>query len=117
MKQLEWLSLDGCQVGDETIAALGNCPDLWFLALNNTSITDRGLAALTKLRKLHVLYLSSCKSVTDESIKSLRQLPAENLHLNVQNTGITEQCARQLQAALPQAQIMWGVPAVELKKP
>lgn len=116
MRQLGWLSLDRCAIGDATMAAIAECPDLWFLNLNNTLVTDDGLAALVKLKKLHVLYLSSCKSVTDDSIKSLMKLPdSENLHINVQSSGITEKGARQLQAALPHAQIVWGVPAVPLR--
>jgi hypothetical protein len=118
MKQLEWLSLDKCQVGDATTAAIAECPDLRFLTLSQTPVTDSGIAELTKLKKLHVLYLSSCKSVTDESVKSLMQLPASephSLHLNIQNSGITEQGARKLQAALPHAEIVWGVPRVLLK--
>jgi hypothetical protein len=116
MKQLKWLSVDGCRVGDATLAAASQCPDLWFLALSDSRVTDEGLAELAKLKKLHVLYLTSCRSVTDAGIRSLMRLAdSENLLLNLQNSGISEKGARQLQAALPHAQIVWGVPPVPLK--
>jgi len=116
MKQLQWLSLEGCPIGDATLAAISDCPDLWYLSLSRTHVTDEGLADLVKLKKLSVLYLSSCKSVTDEGLKSLKQLPdSENLHLNIQDSGITEEGARELQKALPHVNVIWGVPPVPLK--
>ena len=118
MKQLKWLSLGGCAIGDATIAAVAECTELRFLSLSNTLVSDAGLAELIKLKKLHALYLSSCKFVTDDGVKSLMQLPASEEHslqLNVQSSGITEQAARRLHRALPHAQIVWGVPAVPLR--
>ncbi len=116
MKQLGWLSLQGCAVGDAALAAIGECPDVWYLDLSDTQVTDDGLGALAKLKKLNVVYLSGCKSVTDAGVKALMRLPdSENLHLSLQNTGITEKAARQLQAALPHTQIGWGVPHVPLR--
>jgi hypothetical protein len=118
MRQLEWLSLDECQVGDATLAAISECPNLWHLNLGRSLITDDGLVALSRLKKLHVVYLWSCKTVTDEGIKSLMRLPAaegHGLHLNIQNSGVTEPAARKLQAALPHAEIMWGVPPKQLR--
>lgn len=116
MKQLTWLSVENCTIGDDTLAALSECPDVWYVFLVHTPVTDGGIAHLAKLKKPLALYLASCKGVTDASIKSLAQLPdSESLHLNLQDSGITEEGARQLQAALPHAQIRWGVPAVRLK--
>ena len=116
MKQLTWLSVGDCAVGDDTVAALSECPEMWYVFLVHTRVSDKGLAHLPKLKKPLALYLSECKSVTDTSVKSLAQLPdSPNLHINLQNSGITEKGARELQAALPHAQISWGIPPVKLK--
>lgn len=118
MKQLKWLSLEDCAVGDATLAAISECPELWYLSLSNTRITAKGLADLARLKKLKAIYLSSCPGVTDDGIEHLARLPAPDpntLNLNIQGTGITEQGARRLQEALPNANIVWGVPAVPLR--
>jgi len=116
MKQLTWLSVENCAVGDDTLAALSDCPDMWYVYLANTQVTDKGIAHLSKLKKPLALYLAECKLVTDASIESLAQLSKSgNLHINLQRSGITEKGARQLQAALPDAQISWGIPPVRLK--
>ncbi len=116
LKHLTWLSVGNCAVGDKTLAALSECPDMWYLLLDHTRVTDEGIRHLTKLNRPPSLYLSGCAGVTDASVESLAQLPdSENLHINLQRSGVTEKGARQLQAALPKAQISWGMPAVPLK--
>ena len=116
MKQLTWLSVGNCAIGDDTVAALSDCPEMWYVFLVHTRVSDTGLAHLPKLKKPLALYLSECKSVTDASVKSLAQLSASpNLHVNLQGSGITEKGARELQALLPHAQISWGTPRVPLK--
>jgi len=116
MKQLTWLSVGNCAVGDATLAAVSECPEMWYVYFDHTQVTDAGIAHLAKLKKPLALYLGQCKSVTDASVKSLAQLPdSENLHLLLESSGITENGARELQAALPKAQIRWGTPPVKLK--
>lgn len=116
MKQLTWLSVGDCAVGDDTLAAVSECPDMWYVFFVNTKVSDKGLAHLAKLKKPVNLYLAHCKSVTDAGIESLARLPdSENLHLELTGTGVTEKGIRQLRAALPHAQIRWGSGAVPLK--
>lgn len=116
MKQLTWLSVENCAIGDGTLAALSECPDMWYVFLVNTRVTDKGIAHLAKLKRPLALYLAECKSVTDGSIESLAHLSkSPDLHISLERSGITEQGARQLQAALPDAQISWGIPRVPLK--
>ena len=56
------------------------------------------------------------ESVTDERVKVLMKLPdSENLHLNLQISGITEEGARELQEVLSHARIIWGVPPMDLR--
>lgn len=116
MKQLTWLSVEDCAIGDDTLAALSECPGMWYVFLVHTPVTDQGVAHLVKLNKPLALYLAHCRSVTDASVESLARLPdSENLHISLENSSITEQGARKLQAALPHAQIGWGIPRVRLK--
>jgi hypothetical protein len=116
MKQLTWLSVENCAVGDDTLAALSECPDMWYVFLVHTGVSDKGVAHLPKLKKPLALYLAECKSVTDASIESLAQLSkSRDLHISLQRSGITEAGARRLQSALPDAQISWGIPKVPLK--
>ncbi|MBX3444826.1 MAG: hypothetical protein KF774_20670, partial [Planctomyces sp.] len=116
MQRLTWLSVDDCAVGDETLAAVSECPDMWYVYFANTRVTDEGLTHLPQLRRPLSLYLSNCLAVTDASIPSLALLTdSGGLNIDLQGTGFTEQGARELQSALPQAQIRWGSPPVPLK--
>ena len=116
LKQLTWLSVGDCAVGDDTLAAVSECPDIWYVFFINTKVTDKGIAHLAKLKKPLSLYLAQCKSVTDAGIKSLALLPdSANLHIELTGSGVTENGIRQLKAALPHAQIRWGSEAVPLK--
>lgn len=116
LKHLTWLSVANCAVGDKTLAALSECPDMWYLLLDHTRVSDDGIRHLPKLKRPLSLYLSGCPGVTDASVESLAQLSdSESLHINLQGSGVTEQGARRLQAALPNAHISWGTPAVPLK--
>jgi uncharacterized protein (TIGR03067 family) len=108
MKQLTWLSLEHCAIGDDTLAALSECPDMWYVFLVQTQVTDKGLANLPKLKKPLSLYLAHCKSVTDDGIKSLSQLTdSPNLHIALWGSSVTEKGYNELKAALPKAQIRW----------
>jgi hypothetical protein len=111
MKQLTWLSVANCAVGDDTVAALGECPDMWYVYLVGTQVTDEGLVHLIGRMKPLALYLAGCKSVTDGGIKSLAQLP-DSASLNIELTGssVTEKGYSELKAALPLAQIRWAAP-------
>lgn len=109
MKQLKWLSVGNCAIGDDTLAAVSECPDMWYLFLVSTPVTDKGIAHLVKCKKPLSLYLAHCNSVTDASVESLAKLPdSENLHLALWGSGITEDGVNRLKMALPHAQIRWA---------
>jgi len=112
MKQLTWLSVGNCAVGDDTVAALSECPEMWHVFLAGTQVTDKGMVHLPKLMKPLALYLFECKLVTDASIKSLAQLPdSAGLNVELTGSGVTEKGFSELKAALPHAQIRWAAPA------
>ncbi len=85
MKSLEDLGLDYTQVsrsGFEVIAGLKN---LRLLYLNGTPITDADLLLLSPLKKLEVVAVGKCKSVTPAGVAKLRRvLP----HCQVYTTNI-----------------------------
>ncbi len=110
MKQLKWLSVENCEIGDDTLAAVSECPDLWYLFLGGTPVTDKGIAHVVNFQKPVNIYLPYCKSVTDASIDSLARLPnSENQHLALWGSGITENGFNRLKTALPNAQIRWAI--------
>ncbi|KAG9146231.1 hypothetical protein Leryth_007937 [Lithospermum erythrorhizon] len=86
---LEVLNLDGCRnVTDAGLAALAtNCPSLNDLDVSRCSITDSGVAALSRgvQSNLQVLSLSSCFKVTSKSLPSLKKLGKSLVGLNIQH--------------------------------
>ena len=106
MKNLEWLSVGDCAVGDETVAAISEHASLRYLFLVNTRVTNAGVAHLAKVKKPFALYLFGCRLLTDDCIKSLAQLPNDpSMNLSLLPSGITVEGVRQLRKALPKAQI------------
>lgn len=86
---LELLNLEGCRkVTDSSLVAISeNCPLLNDLDVSKCSITDSGVAALSKgvQLDLQVLSLSGCSRVSNKSMPSLRKLGQSLLGLNLQN--------------------------------
>jgi YHS domain-containing protein/uncharacterized membrane protein len=72
-----WLDLAGTKVTDDGLATLSTMPNLTRLHLQRTAITDEGLVHLEKLAKLTYLNLYGTK-VTDEGLKYLRNLDKLN---------------------------------------
>ena len=86
--QLRWLFVFGTQVTDAGLERLKGLPQLQRLDLGKTKITDRGLECLEGLTQLRQLELA-CTNVTDaglEHLKGLSQL--QELHLG--NTKVTD---------------------------
>lgn len=111
MKQLTWLSVGNCAVGDDTLAALSECPEMWYVFLVDTQVTDAGLAHLPKLKKPLALYLAGCEAITDAGITSLAQLPdSASLNIELTSSGVTAEGFAELKAALPLAQIRRAPP-------
>jgi hypothetical protein len=73
---LRKLSLQGCGIQDEHLAALADLPKLERLLLCVTPITDAGLAHVGRVRSLNELLIQSSHNVTDAGMKHLEGLPA-----------------------------------------
>ncbi|KAM3360679.1 EIN3-binding F-box protein 1 [Capsicum galapagoense] len=90
---LEYLNLDGCmKITDASLVAIaGNCPLVGDLDVSKCSITDSGVAALSRgvQVKLQVLSLSGCSMVTNKSIPFFNTLGESLVGLNLQHCAIS----------------------------
>lgn len=114
MKQLQWLSLNQCPIGDETFAAACECSDLWTISAGHTKVTDAGVKHVLELPKLSYLVLWSNKRVTDDSLDVFKRLPNEedrHFTLQLQFTSISEDGMRDLQATLKHATVVSSFPS------
>jgi uncharacterized membrane protein len=107
--QVLWLDLGGTNVSDRGLAEVARLPNLTRLHLQHTQVGDGGVALLAKLPRLEYLNLYRT-AVTDEGLvplTSLKRLRA----LYVWETGVTPAGISRLQAALPRLTIEAGVGA------
>ncbi|MCU0449125.1 MAG: ribonuclease inhibitor [Bernardetiaceae bacterium] len=97
--QIVWLDLGNTQVTDAGLATVGQMPNLVKLALPNTQVTDAGLDKLAPLAHLEYLNLYGT-ALTDNGLAKLA--PLKRLQaLYVWQTKVTEAGAKQLQTQLP----------------
>jgi Leucine rich repeat len=81
LNDLEWLLLSDSDADDQVLSALEKTPNLIWLDLHSTSITDEGTIAFRNMGKLRTLILSETK-VTDVSMTALEHLSSlERLEL------------------------------------
>ena len=107
--QVLWLDLASTAVSDRGLADVARLPNLTRLHLQHTRVGDGGVALLAKLPRLEYLNLYGT-TVTDEGLvplASLKRLRA----LYVWETGVTAAGVSRLQAALPRLTIETGVGA------
>ena len=107
--QVLWLDLGGTSVSDRGLAEVARLPNLTHLHLQHTQTGDEGVALLAGLQRLEYLNLYRT-AVTDEGLgplTSLKRLRA----LYVWETGVTPAGISRLQAALPRLTIETGVGA------
>jgi hypothetical protein len=127
LTKLQWLDLDHTEVSDAGLAHLARLQELDRLMLRHTKITDDGLIHLAGLRKVRSLWLGYCQ-ITDDGLRHLTwQTHLQTLdleHIQVTDAGlvhlvqlsglkqlhlagnkVTKQGIRELESALPNAQI------------
>jgi len=88
MRSLRNLRLSGPAVNDESVQHLAGLSELAAVLLQQTAVTDRGLAALAKLPKLKEVNLFGSQGVNDASLARLAELPALE-KLRLRGTGVT----------------------------
>ena len=103
LTELRKLSLDYTPITDEGIAVVRSMPKLQDLSLRYTKITDRGAAEIGALPNLRTAHLTGTK-ITDSGIEDLEKLRSAN-ELYIRWTGISNEGAARLAARLPDCDI------------
>ena len=104
--QVLWLDLGGTRVTDAGLAAVAQLPQLTRLHLQQTAVTDAGLAHLSGLSRLEYLNLYGSR-VTDAGLEHLAGLTSLR-SLYLWQTGVTERGVARLTAALPRLVVDLG---------
>jgi uncharacterized membrane protein len=107
--QVTWLSLSGTAVTDAGLAKLSSFTNLTRLHLDHTRVTDAGLASLSGLARLEYLNLYGT-AVTDTGLARLERL-GELRDLYVWQTGVTPTGAERLRTAIPRLNVVLGAEA------
>ena len=72
---LTWLSLRMTSVGDDALTALNKLPSLWYINLVGTEVTDKGIQTLASIQSLKEIYLWNSKVSEDGAAKLQAALP------------------------------------------
>ncbi len=72
---LTWLSLRMTSVGDDALTALNKLPSLWYINLVGTEVTDKGIQTLASIPSLKEIYLWNSKVSEDGAAKLQAALP------------------------------------------
>jgi hypothetical protein len=72
-RQVRGLLLEQSDLTDAGMASIGGLRGLVYLSLDSTAITDTGLRHLEKMKGLQVLNLRRCPNVTDEGVARLQK--------------------------------------------
>jgi hypothetical protein len=70
-KDLRSVYISDSNFGDAQLTSLASCPNLWFLALEGTEVTDASVPVICKCRKLNVIHFERSK-LTDKGIATIR---------------------------------------------
>jgi hypothetical protein len=97
--QILWLDVSGTQITDTGLTVVEKFPNLTRLHLDRTAITDAGITRLARLSHLEYLNLYGTK-ITDAGLTSLAGL-ANLRGLYIWQTGVTPQGIDRLKASLP----------------
>ena len=72
---LTWLSLRMTSVGDDALTSLNKLPSLWYINLVGTEVTDKGIQTLASIASLKEIYLWNSKVSEDGAAKLQAALP------------------------------------------
>jgi uncharacterized membrane protein len=105
--QVLWLDLSDTSVSDAGLAVVARFPNLTRLHLNRTPITDAGVAHLARLQRLEYLNLYGT-GITDSCLAQIAGLKSLRT-LYVWRTAVTPQGVDRLRSALPRLEIETGL--------
>ncbi|CAI5476874.1 unnamed protein product [Closterium sp. Yama58-4] len=94
---LQTLDLNSAGISDSALEGIGSLSNLKELYLSRTKLTNAGLAHLTGLPSLKVLWFSKCKGVTDASMVHVGRLTGLETLL-LEYTAVTDDGLQQLTA-------------------
>lgn len=106
--QVLWLDLGHTRITDAALASVTALPNVTRLRLNNTAVTDAALDGLGRLTHLESLNLYGT-GVTDAGIAKLQALKQLRT-LYLWQTAVTAEGVAKLKAALPKLTIETGAP-------
>ena len=73
--QLRWLDASHTLLGDRLMHDVSRCPDLQFLNMERTTVTDAGLQHLYSMKQLRYLNLKRCPASRGAVIKLSKAIP------------------------------------------
>jgi len=100
---VQFLDLSGSSVTDQQLGKLQSFTNLTDLILRQTAITDQALANLSGMTQLTYLDLSGTQ-ITDAGLASLQTLSSLN-YLYLKDTAVSVKAAGRLKDAIPNANI------------
>lgn len=95
LTMMEVLAVGGSAVTDDGMANISKFRGLKRLSLSGTQISDRGLATIRHLTALEQLSLHSCKNITNEGLRHLRDMVRLET-LDLARTGVTSEGMQEL---------------------
>lgn len=105
--QIMWLILSDTKITDEGLNLLKQCANATKLNLKNTAITNASVPKIGTLKKLEYLNIVGTK-INDEGLLEL--IPSESLRkIYCWNTGITENGIQRFQKKYPKIKIDFGL--------
>jgi serine/threonine protein kinase len=107
LTSLEYLSLYGLSIGDETAERVAGMESLKTLAVGKTRITDVGVVQISRLSGLESLHLQE-NNVSDRSVSALSAMKGLKT-LNLFKTGLSDNAIATLRKALPDCDIQTTV--------
>ena len=112
------LVVEGPQFGDAAIHAIAanlHVAQLEGLSLAGGAMSDSGLSALRRLSGLSYLHIA-CPHVSDSALPLLKELRKLRV-IWLYGTGVSQEAADELAAALPQCEVNWDDCAGERQTP
>ena len=106
LPELRWLNLRGTKVTDAGMATLAQCVSLTRLHLEKTAVGDAGVAQLKPLTQLEYLNLYGTP-LTDAGLASLAEMTSLK-KLYLWQTQVTAEGVARLREALPECEIIAG---------
>ncbi len=111
-EHIVWLNLSRTAISDDDLKTVGQLTNLLRLRLDQTEITEAGIAHLTNLQQLEYLNLYGSK-VGDGMLEHIKQMP--NLKkLFLWQSNVSAEAAEALREAMPELEVDTGIDVAQL---